>query len=143
METNKLIGEIACSLPWLKRSVCMTFARMPSRVAVATRTFVAVLLALARLFEVLLQVNRDSSAEQLVQPEILFKTHPDEGGRKVEFDKLQKAKETWDEARKGATPQGGRPSTTAGPCLTGSQWWARWSQSLRWAQAKIWGSLGM
>ena len=110
MEAHQLIKEITCLLSWLKHSVCLTFARMPSRVAVATRSFVAVLLALARRFEVLLQVNRDSSAEQLVKAyrKLLLKTHPDKGGRKGDFQKLQKAKETWDEARKGATPQGGR-----------------------------------
>ena len=89
MEADKLVKETTCLLSWLKHSVCLTFARMPSRVAVATRAFVAVLLALARRFEVLLAVNRDSSAEQLVKAyrKLLLKTHPDKGGRKVDFQK--------------------------------------------------------
>ena len=38
-----------------------------SKLGLATRAFVAVLLALARQYELLLQVNRDSPAQELVK----------------------------------------------------------------------------
>jgi hypothetical protein len=85
---------------------------MLSKVGVATRAFVVVLLALAKRYKLLLTVNRDSSTEQLVKAyrKLLLKAHPDKGGRKVDFQKLQQAKETWDAVRKGPVNQGGRPS---------------------------------
>ena len=62
-----------------------------SRFLVATRAFVKVLLALARTYELALQVNRESSAEQLVKAykKVLLKAHPDKGGRKEDVQKLQ------------------------------------------------------
>ena len=70
---------------------------MPSSLfLVATRAFVKVLLALARTYELALQVNRESSAEQLVKAykKVLLKAHPDKGGRKEDVQKLQEVKET-------------------------------------------------
>ena len=86
-----------------------------SNVGAATRAFVSVLLLLARSYEVALQVNRDSSPEQLVKAyrRLLLKTHPDKGGKKEDQQKLQAAKENWDRARKGASAQGGRPNAAA------------------------------
>ena len=73
------------------------FSRMPlSRMCVATRAFVTVLLALARRYEVvLLPVNRDSPADVLVKSykKLLLKVHPDKGGRKQDVQKLQAARE--------------------------------------------------
>ena len=87
-----------------------------SRFLVATRAFVKVLLALARTYELALQVNRESSAEQLVKAykKVLLKAHPDKGGRKEDVQKLQEVKETWEKARKEKEPrpQGGRPKAT-------------------------------
>ena len=68
---------------------------MPSSLfLVATRAFVKVLLALARTYELALQVNRESSAEQLVKAykKVLLKAHPDKGGRKEDVQKLQEVK---------------------------------------------------
>jgi hypothetical protein len=99
-------------LSGLKHSCCLTLSRMLSKVGVATRAFVVVLLALAKRYKLLLTVNRHSSTEQLVKAyrKLLLKAHPDKGGRKVDFQKLQQAKETWDAVRKGPVNQGGRPS---------------------------------
>lgn len=91
----------------------LTFLRMPSsKVAVATRAFVAVLLLLARRYKLVLEANRDSSVEQLTKAyrRVVLKAHPDKGGRKVDAQTLQAAKETWDKARKGSEAKGGRPS---------------------------------
>ena len=95
-----------------------------SRVGVATRAFVAVLIALARSYELALQVNRDSSAEQLLKAyrKLLLKTHPDKGGLKVDQQKLQAAKENWDRARKASPGRaGGRPSAPAAAGTLASQ----------------------
>ena len=68
---------------------------MPSSaLATATRAFVTVLLVLAREYELALEINRDSPAEELVKAykKVLLKTHPDKGGRKEHMQKLQAAK---------------------------------------------------
>ena len=69
-------------------------AMASSRFLVATRAFVKVLLALARTYELALQVNRESSAEQLVKAykKVLLKAHPDKGGRKEDVQKMQEVK---------------------------------------------------
>ena len=71
-------------------------AMASSRFLVATRAFVKVLLALARTYELALQVNRESSAEQLVKAykKVLLKARPDKGGRKEDVQRLQEVKET-------------------------------------------------
>ena len=83
-----------------------------SKIGLATRAFVAVLLALARRYELVLQVNRDSAADQLKKSyrKLLLKAHPDKGGRKADLQKLQAAKEEWDKALKASTGKAGRPS---------------------------------
>ena len=87
-----------------------------SKVGAATRAFVAVLLALARGYQLALHVNRDSDREQLLKAykRVLLKVHPDKGGSKADTQKLTMAKETWDKAFKGSAPQGGRPSGADG-----------------------------
>lgn len=87
-----------------------------SSFAAATRAFVSVLLDLKRSYKLTLEVNRDSSAEELLKAyrKALLKVHPDKGGKKEDVQRLQAAKETWDQARKaaGSQPQGGRPKHT-------------------------------
>jgi len=80
-----------------------------SSLGAATRALVAVLLALARGYKLVLTVNRESSSEKLLQGyrKVLLKAHPDKGGKKEDFQKLRAAREAWDEARK--TGAGGRP----------------------------------
>ena len=48
----------------------------------ATRVFVSVLLLLARQYELVLQISRDSSTDRLLQAyrKVLRKVHPDKGG---------------------------------------------------------------
>ena len=76
-----------------------------SRVGAAARAFVAVLLLLARRYELVLEVNRDSSPERLLKAyrKVLLKAHPDKGGSKVDAQKLQAAKESWEKARRGSS----------------------------------------
>ena len=66
-----------------------------SRIGAATRAFVAVLLLLARHCELVLEVNRDSSAERLVKAykKVLLKAHPHKGGKKEDTQNLQAARE--------------------------------------------------
>jgi len=82
-----------------------------SKVAAATRAFVAALLALARSYEVALSVNRDSSCDELLKAyrKLLLKTHPDKGGRKCDQQRLQQAKERFEKTRAGTSAAGGRP----------------------------------
>jgi phosphopantothenoylcysteine synthetase/decarboxylase len=90
-----------------------------SRILVATRALVALLLVLARHYELVLEVNRDSSAELLVKAytKVLLKAHPDQGASKEATQKLLSAKADWESARKASAAEGGRPSGTgcAGP----------------------------
>ena len=95
-----------------------------SRVGAAARAFVVVLLLLARRYELVLEVNRDSSPERLLKAyrKVLLKAHPDKGGKKEHTQKLQAAKEEWNKARKGSTGEaGGRPSGTDAGALACSQ----------------------
>ena len=96
---------------------------MPSSaLATATRAFVTVLLVLAREYELALEINRDSPAEELVKAykKVLLKTHPDKGGRKEHMQKLQAAKEEWERVRKSAGtkpgPRGGQATGDAMAC---------------------------
>ena len=79
-----------------------------SLVTAATRAFVKVLLSLARVYELSVQANRHTPAEQLLKAyrRVLLKAHPDKGGKKEHVQELQAAKEKWEKARKGKTATG-------------------------------------
>ena len=66
----------------------------------ASRAFVAVLLLLARTYNLILTVNRDSSTEELLKAyrKLLLKTRPDKGGKAAHLRKLRTAKEDWEKA---------------------------------------------
>ena len=91
-----------------------TVVAMPvSKIGAATRAFVATMLAMARCYQLLLQVNRDSPPEDLLKAykRVLLKCHPDKGGSNDHTQRLQAAKETWQQARDNGHRKGGRPST--------------------------------
>ena len=93
----------------------VVLAMPTSQVGAATRAFVALLLLLARRYELVLEVNRESSPEELVKAykSLFRKVHPDKGGKKEDAQRLQGAREDWEKARKAAPPQGGRRSAQA------------------------------
>ena len=98
-----------------------------SKLGVATHAFVAVLLSLARAYQLAVDVNRDSSREQLLKAykKVLLKVHPDKGGRKEDAQKLQTAREKWNAAQKSSAPKAGRPRARAADgalvCQTGGK----------------------
>ena len=61
----------------------------------STRVFVRVLLSTAVAYKLALTVNRDSKKEELLTAyrHVLKKVHPDKGGSKERFQKLQAAQE--------------------------------------------------
>ena len=87
----------------------------------ATRALVRPLLAMARVYSVVVQVSRDSTEQDLLKAykKVILKTHPDKGGDAEDFKKLQAAKENWDNLRKTKSARPGRrwPSTSE-PGLT-------------------------
>ena len=64
----------------------------------ATRAFVSVLLLLARSYELVLAINRNSSERELLKAyrKLLLKVHPDKGGKESDQRSLQEAKERWE-----------------------------------------------
>ena len=86
-----------------------------SQLSTVTRAFVSVLLALARAYSIAgVDANRDASTPQLQKAyrKVLLKVHPDKGGSKKDVQRLQTAKEEWDDARKKAGTKGGRPKNS-------------------------------
>ena len=64
----------------------------------ATRAFVAVLALLAKSYEVVLAVGRDSSEQELLKAyrRLSLKVRPDKGGRVRDQRTLQEARERWE-----------------------------------------------
>ena len=116
MHNNLLLSIATFGSINLQGLVCPTTVAMPaSKVQVATRAFVAVMLALARCYQLLVQVNRDSSPEEMLKAykRVLLKAHPDKGGSNERMQRLQAAKESWQQAREHGTANGGRPRARA------------------------------
>ena len=63
----------------------------------AKRSFVTVLLSVASTYSVKVKVNRDSKDKDLLGAyrQVVKKAHPDKGGDKAKFQRLQAAKEAW------------------------------------------------
>ena len=89
-----------------------------SRLSQAKRAFVRVLLSVAVAFRVAVSVKRDSPDGDLLvgYRKVILKAHPDKGGSKGQFQRLQHAKEAWGSAsvRSG---RAGRPPATSHVCL--------------------------
>ena len=73
-----------------------------SVVQAAKRAFVKVILALALQYELALKVNRDSEDSEVLAAyrRLSKKVHPDKGGRTEDQQKLQAAKDAWEDAKK-------------------------------------------
>ena len=78
----------------------------------AKRALVFVLLATASAVGLALNVTRESEDKALTAAyrKVVLKAHPDKGGCKRSFQKLQGAREAWDAARKQEVPSG-RPES--------------------------------
>ena len=79
-----------------------SLSAMPSSLLTqATRAFVKVLLTLAQVYELALNVNRDSSEKDLLKAykRVALKAHPDKGGTDKDFKTLQAAREEWEALR--------------------------------------------
>ena len=83
---------------------------MVSRVDLAIRALVKVLLALSRTYDIALTVTRDTPEDEILKAyrKVAKRVHPDKGGKAAHFRQLQTAKEEWDDVRKKAEPAGRR-----------------------------------
>ena len=90
----------------------------------ATRAFVRVLLTVARVYNVALNVSRDSPEQALVKgyKKLVLKAHPDKGGAAKHFQTLQDAKDKWDALRtsKADRPPGRKWSQTQAAAAVGT-----------------------
>lgn len=73
-----------------------------SAVQVAKRTFISILLKIARRYNVQIGVNRDSADEAVkaAYKRVALKAHPDKGGSKEHLQELNKARDDWNDAKK-------------------------------------------
>ena len=77
-------------------------APMPLSAAVrAQRAFVSALLAMAKKYGVGLEVRRESLPPDVLKAyrQVAKRAHPDKGGHKADFQRLQAAKEEWERAQ--------------------------------------------
>ena len=80
------------------------------------RALVVLVLSLARKYKLVLDLNRDSTDKVVVAcvRRLMMKTHPDKGGDVEDQQRLNVAKEAWDEAKR-TTPD---PAPAAGRCTS-------------------------
>ena len=86
-----------------------------SRKLQATRAFVVVLLSLAKAYNLIVSVNRDSCNVELQRAyrRVVLRAHPDKGGKKEDAQRLQEARATWQQAQNAPDDRRGRPSSEA------------------------------
>ena len=95
-----------------------------SPLQLAKRALVKVLLTLATKYGVALQVTRDSEDKVLLSAykRVALKAHPDKGGTNRDFQKLQAAKEKWEQERAQSAPPGRPwPPTGAGGLVASTE----------------------
>ena len=82
-----------------------------SALTIAKRALIKIVLSLGICYNLVVTVNRDSDDADIVRAcrRLVLKVHPDKGGRKKDFQSLQSARDTWDNARAASKPSGGRP----------------------------------
>ena len=85
----------------------------------ARRAFVKVLLALAAVYGVALSLSQRASDADLVAGyrKLVRRVHPDKGGSVQDMQRLQGAKDAWEDAKCGASA--GRPRAGAGSAASG------------------------
>lgn len=78
-----------------------------SVVQAAKRLLVTLLLIFARQYQVKLAISRDSCDKDVVKAfrKVCLKAHPDKGGRDGDAQKLNDAREVWENAKKSQSPQ--------------------------------------
>ena len=91
----------------------------------AKRAFVTVLLSVAKTYSVVVTVTRDSEDKDLLGAyrKMVLKAHPDKGGDKEKFQRLQAAKEAW-AAECEKSPKVGAPFASADDLVLSKPWFA-------------------
>ena len=87
---------------------------MPVSVIQAAKRFlVNLLLTFARHYQVTLTISRESEDKDVVRAfkKMILKAHPDKGGREGDAQKLNTAREAWDNGKKSSNPRP-QPATT-------------------------------
>ena len=94
------------------RAICLSKAMPLSPYIIAKLAFASVLLSLARLHSLVLNISRDSpdAAPSNAFKKVSRHIHPDRGGAVADSQRLNAARDRWDEARKGPRTGAGRPA---------------------------------
>ena len=95
---------------------------------VAKRAFVKILLELAALYGLAPNVNRDSTPQQLESAfkRASLKVHPDKGGKRAHFQKLQSAREAWKKAQPASSSTPGQAGPQSMACGTAASKGGAW-----------------
>ena len=83
-------------------SLARQFCCMVSAAVQARRSLVKLLLALASVYSVVVDLNRDSCDSDVQKgfKKVFLKAHPDKGGSEQHAKQLNEAKDSWDKAKK-------------------------------------------